>query len=845
MKNTKRIIAVLLTLLFVLPFSLFNVSAADESWTFIDGENITRQINTAVIYRNIEESGQTRWGLNIAVDKDGVVTAIYAGGNSESENLKIPEGGAVISASGVRLGWFDENVKIGSKLYYDGYTQKLFLCKQNGDFEPFFTQNAPVEKTDDGYRLIDPTVEGTPPYTYDIAVDKDGYIIERGSNVSAPEDGFILSAATEEDRNFLIMYAPLGARCVIEDNIAQFTYSTAMLKKTAQLVFDKAKAKADNANESFLDVDFEKLTTVIDTAERRLNEDFDYKSLIEFVLQLEKDIDSVCSEPYYGELRAAFHTPDETDSYSIYTTVKKAKDMGLNTLILRVSNGYNTIVPMPEDSKFSQNPIFKGMDVIDTYLKACEQEGIDLSLCFDVYYNENATTAERNWVTAPNGTEVGLSNKYFSPGSVDFKAYYLEYVKYIVAKYEDIDNIMFDYLRYPKFHEDCDIGYDYHTMQSFSEQEEISLHDVQAIKTELFKSPLWGTWNKYRMSLVDGMARDLSETVRSARPDITMTVVSARDTVDYYYLQNSLKWIDEGVFDGVSLSFAQRDADENDLISELALEDGIIAEKSEVFKAFTAKRSFFFTVLDSGRKLSSDLLMQNISESRENGSDGFIFSDLNAFDKQCYYTSLSENVLKGEAVSPFGNIGENTKAILNNAKAKINGNLLSAGAFEEKSANAANAKINQALVLIDEGTFGKEEASTLRQDIAVIFAASEAKDSIVRDFDAIEKAVSLAKDKPQQEEEETEKEESKTDSNENEASTDAEANVDVSQAEDEKGGLMGIEMDLDFAYILIYGFVGTALIGALISAIMAMKRKGKKAPKRHLPKAAENEPKDE
>ena len=108
MKSIKRIIAVLLVSLFVLPFSLFSVSAAEGDWTFIDGENITRQINTAVIYRGIESSGQTRWGLNLVIDADGVVTAMYAGGNSEGENLKIPEGGAVISASGVRLGWFDE-----------------------------------------------------------------------------------------------------------------------------------------------------------------------------------------------------------------------------------------------------------------------------------------------------------------------------------------------------------------------------------------------------------------------------------------------------------------------------------------------------------------------------------------------------------------------------------------------------------------------------------------------------------------------------------------------------------------------------------------------------------------
>ncbi len=843
MKFTKRILAVILVMLFVLPFSLFNVSAANEKWTFIDGENITRQINTAVIYKGLESSGQTRWGLNIAIDKDGTVTALYAGGNSEGENLKIPEGGAVISASGIRLGWFDENVRIGSKLYYDGYTQRLFLCDANGNFDPYFTENATVSGNGSSYLLTHPEVEGTPPYTYDIAVDKDGTVISRGSGLEAPENGFILSAATEDDRNFLIMYAPLGAKCFLENGIAKFTYSTGLLRTTARLVFEEAKAKADYATESFLDVDFEKLTSVIDAAERKLNEEWDYRKLIDYILQLEKDIDEICTEPYYGELRAAFHTPMETDSYAIYTTVKSAKDAGLNTLILRVSNGYNTIVPMPEGSKFSQNPIFKGLDVIDTYSKACEQEGINLSLCFDVYYNESANLAESNWITAANSTKLGLSNKYFSPGSVDFKTYYLEYIEYVVSKYDDINNIMFDSLRYPKFHEDCDIGYDYHTMQKFSEEQEVSIHDVQAIKTELFKSPLWNEWNKFRLSLVDGMAKSISETVRTARPDITMTVVTARDTVDYYYLQNSLDWIDNNVFDGICLAFAERDSDENDLISELALNDGIITEKSEIFRAYTSKKSFFFTLFDSRRKTTSELFKDNINEARANGSDGFVVSDLNAFIMQNYYGSLSATVMKSESVSPFGDLDKNIKKILENTKIKINGNLLSAGAYEEKSANAASAKINEALVLIDEGKFGKDEASTLRQDIAVIFAASEAKDSIVRDFDAIEKAVSLYKEKAVEDNEE--EIETETDESDDTVSEPVDTSKTTSEGEEKKGGLLGIELNLNFAYILIYGFVGVAFVGGIISCIMAIKRKGKKAPKRHMPKAAENKPKDE
>ncbi len=836
----KRILCVLTALLLLLPLICINSFAADSSkWTFIDGENITRQVNTAVIYRGIPNSGQTRWGMNLLLDESGTVTALYAGGNAEGENLQIPEGGSAISVSGIRLGWFEANVKVGSKLYYDGYTQRLFILDRNGNFDPYFSEKTTVSEVNGNYMLIDPTVDGTPPYTYDIAVDKNGTVIARGVGIEKPEGGFILSAATEDDRDYLIMYAPLGGKCSVTNGIATFTYGEMMLKNTIELVFGEAKAKAEEASTSFRDIDFDRLTSVIDTAEMRLNEQWDYKKAIEFIVNLERDIENVCAETHYGELRAAFHTPTEIESYDIYTTVKSAKDAGLNTLILRVSNGFNTIVPMEDGAQFSQNPIFKGLDVIEAYQNACAQEGIELALCFDVYYNESAATAAKDWVTAANGVELGLDNKYYSPASLDFKAYYLEYISYILSKYDGIKSIMFDYLRYPKFHENCDIGYEEIAMKRFSEQEDIPIEEVRKIKTELFQSPHWTKWNQFRTSLVSDMAKSISETVKELRPDVTMTVVAARDTVDYYYMQDALEWLDNELFDGLCLDFFNGDTDENDIISELAYADGVIAEKSVVYKAFTEKRAFFFTALESESKLTNELMGKMISETRESGAQGFVFSNLTQFIAQNYHLSLAENALKGESVSPLGTGKENLKKILEYSKSKINGTMLAAGAYEEKSANAACAKINDALVLIDENEFTKEKATELKQSIAVIFSASESKNTILREFDTIEIMVALAKEEIEQsggDEETSTSDESKvTVENESDA---------VSQAGEESKALgnsfINLDLDINFAYVLIYIFVGLATVVAIVGMIVYFKRKNKRTPRQHMPKVSEN-----
>ncbi len=829
--------AAVIVLMMLLPIVNISSFAADSStWTFIDGENITRRVNMAVIYRDLPSSGQDQWGINIALDASGTVTEIYKASDKKGIDLKIPEGGAVISASGVRLSWFEDNVEVGSKLYYDGYTQKLFICDDKGKFDPFFTENATVSGSGNSFIIANPANEGTPPYTYDIAVDKDGVIVARGGGTEIPDGGFILSAATEDDRNFLIMYAPLGAKCVIKDGIATFTYSTAMLKKTVNLVFESVKAQADAAKAECRDIDNSALDQFLEDNKDGVSGTLDYISVIEYVVSIEKTLSVLCSETRIGELRGAFHTPVETDSYEVFETVTKAKSAGLNTIILRISNGYNTIVPLPDDNKFKQNPMFGGQDILRSYINACEQEGIALVICFDVYYNESAKAAAPEWITESNSSNKGLSEKYFSPGNDEFKTYYLDYVKYVITRYPEIKNIMFDSLRYPKFNEDCDIGYDYITMERFAAEQRVNLADVQAIKTELFDSPLWEKWVDYRKGLVSSMAQALSSTVRETRPDATVSVVAARDTVEYYYMQDALNWIDVGLFDSVCVTLYEGIEGENDPVDENAYYDGFVASKSELFSAYTGKKTFFFTGIESGRKLTDKALADIIAESRDAGSDGMIFSDLSEFIAQNYYTSLKDSALKGNAVSQFGDTVGAMNAILEYAKIKINGNLLASGAYDQNTANLACGKIDDAIELLSKGKLTYEQADQLREQMALFFAASDAKKTIVRDFEAISKIALIAKEEnesiqnpPDTQPDGENKNPQNTPDNKNESGA-------TSEPEENNNFLLNIVDNFNPGIVLIYAFVGIAFVVAIVGTIILIRRKGKRPPKHHMPK---------
>lgn len=840
-----KAVSVLIAVLTVMPMLLLAAGATTdaglpeaEKLLFIDGENVTREVNTAIVYRGVASTGQSQWGHDIVVDADGTVTDIIEGGLSEGEDLAVPEGGMVISAAGAKVQWMRDNIAVGTKLFYDGYTRKLFVCDASGMFDPYFTKTAAVSGTGN-YLITNPAADGAPYYTYSIAVDASGMIVARGSGAAAPEGGFLISAATEDDMQFLLMYAPVGAGCTVADGVATFTYNATMLKRTAETALLSAEAKIYSAKMEFADIDFTVLDAAVAEISAATAEVIDYKALSDIMMRIEA-VTAACCDREQSELRGAFHTPDERDINEVRATVNTAKSAGLNTIILRATNGYGTFIPLPSGNKFSQDPHFGGFDVLKAYIDVCAEENIALVLSVDVYYNEYASIAAPEWMSETNTGEVGLSDKYYSPSSAEFREYFVDYVRHIVGNY-DIDSIMFDYLRYPKFSENCDYGYDYITLQTFAEANGITISEVDAIKTELFASPHWEAWVEYRKGLVTEMAESLDAAIKELRTDVTVIAVSARDSVDYFYMQDSIGWIESGIFDGLCVALYERDESENDPIDELGYADGIVAKKGEIFGAYTAKEKFFLTALDAGTDTGE--LSAAVSESRNIGADGIVFSNMDEFLMRA--DRLCTGVLNGSAVSPLGNTVYAMKLILEYSKTKINDSIVAFGGCDEETASAALEKINEAIMALGDGALSYETASTLESDIAMLFASSAAKHSVLKEFEAVTKLALLHKtatavtppdiDKPDFSGDESgTPDESSTPEEDNEGDESAgdgdgkdESAPDFA---DDSGGIA-------FGDILIYLFVGITAIAALTATVVGIRRKSRRPANRHMPRA--------
>lgn len=828
-KRTKAVFALAVMAALMLAPALRAAAAEGESWLYIDGENITRAVNAAVIYRGVSSTGQTQWGANAVLDENGKVTAFYDGGDSAGADLAVPENGAVISASGTKAQWLRDNLKVGRRAYYDSYTGRLFAFAANGDFDPYTELETDISGEEGDYRLPVPEGSEAQSVAYSAAINENGVVIARGPNVKAPEGGALVSAHDEEGMRLLRAYAPVGAECEIGEGKATFKYDKKMLSRTLETAISNAKEQAEAARAEFRDADYTAADKLIEEAEALAGtNDPDHRAVFELAGRLEKELPALLADKRIFELRGAIHVPAETNAAEVAEVVSAAARSGINKLYLRMTNGYGTFIKLPEGYAFAQSADFGGFDVLAAYAEACRRAEIGLEVCVDVYYNEYAAVAQPGWTTVSNTGEQGLANKFYSPASKEFADWFVEYMNYLVTHY-DIDGVTLDWLRYPRFSETADLGYDSAALAAFAESAGISEASAATLGSETFSHPDWTKWVEFRTGLITGLLTRVSETIRGARKDVTITAVAARDSVPHYYMQDPAGWLENGLVDGVCIAFFEGDADENDGVSAFAHSNGIVTEKSPLLAAYAGNGAYFFVGLDSRAALDGAVIEREIIESRELGADGVIFSDLGSLIAQHYSESLINGLFAEKSVAPGESPAESEKTALDYVKTKINEVLTPLGGCDESTAAQAFTAINGAMSDIGESGLSPARAGELESEMAMIFSRSEAKHAVTKDFAAISKFAALSKAEtefvaPQDPDEssadpvdDSSAEESKPE-DESEAEP-QEASVPVQQS----------ERGTEIGGVLAYTFVGLTFAGATAAAVAGIRRRKKKS----------------
>lgn len=81
--------------------------------TKIDGINVQRKADCLVLYKDRPSTGTNKWGTEIAFNSQGTATSAPISGEGD---MKIPEGGFVLSGHGKGAKWISNNVQKGSAL---------------------------------------------------------------------------------------------------------------------------------------------------------------------------------------------------------------------------------------------------------------------------------------------------------------------------------------------------------------------------------------------------------------------------------------------------------------------------------------------------------------------------------------------------------------------------------------------------------------------------------------------------------------------------------------------------------------------------------------------------------
>ncbi len=840
MTYIKRLIAVLIVFLLVTPVWAFQVGAANEKWIFIDGENITRQTDKAVIYYGVKTTGQDKWGYGVVVNSNGEVIATYDRGSAEGENLEIPEGGYVISSSGSKANWFEDNISVGNTVFYDGYTQRLFIRDYYGNYNPYFEKSFEVTENNGEYILTQ--TEEVDNYRYKIIVDENGIIVSRGNDFNAPAGGFVVSAASESQRNNLITYGIIGAECSVNDGIVTFKFTENMLARSGEYAVNDAKNRFEKEKSQYSYMDIAQMEEILNQTSDTAKNLSSYRSLSSLLTDLYKKVNQICNDKTFSELRSAFHIPYEKNDSEVNATVLAAKAAGLNSIVLKVSNGFNTCIPMPDGFRFKQNSSFNNFDVLKGFIEACKRENMALTVSIDTYYNEYASIAAPEWLSATNGEDNGLALKYFSPASKDFQKYFLEYVDYIITYYE-INSLVFDYLRYPKFNENCDLGFDNNTLKQFSDEKQIPFNDLEDLKTKLNQSKYWESWVEFKVGLVDGMAKSISDLVREKRSDITLLAVAERETDEYHYMQNPLGWIENGWFDGLCVSVFEADSDENDKLPENAYQGNIVGEKAVEFVNAIGNKAFVYPILETSASFDASSLETAVKDSRKVNCDGFVFGSLKDYISQNYSAVLRESLLKGDSVSSLANPVYAMGKILDFSKIKVNNLSKDYEICDDDQLKRFNGLIDTAKKDLETGALTSQQATDYRNDVDLIFAESPAKNMILKEFDAVVKIALLSKSNygsyvpPQKPSDEKDENLSKEESSKDELSK------EESSQENSQNQSSRIEINIDWGKVLIYVFVGVTFVAFVAALVVGVRRKNERPEHAHMPKGFEKKDK--
>ncbi len=635
--------------------TIFIPAKADEEETLmihVDSVNGTRWADTMVVYRDRETTEQNEYGYNVIVDASGKVTEKIPGGDVRGRKLAIPEGGMVVSGTGDKGKNMYDLIDIGFNVVFDEYGSRVLASK--GQIDPFYEWSIKVTTYND-VRYSNTVViynqagtrTGTNGYGYEVVIDKDGYVVEAGSNDSlVPAGGYVLSVIEGADKENVRMYFIPGAHCELKNDIVTVTYNEEMLSATVGNEINNLRSELEEAKKQLRLIDYENVEKLVSEAGAK-----DISTLEERDAALSdlKAISRMLIESRDVEIRGTWYSPLEKNADQVRATVKQMREAGLNQLLLGIEP---KMLKLSKEYPYAPGKGVASFDLLGEYVKACNDEGIELIVTIPVFYNADQRFTK--YLTKTNQGVIG-EEKFCSPANEEYIEYFKEYLTYVITRY-DIDGLQYDYIRFPYYDGQTDYGYDDAMKELFASEKGCDTSVVDDIAAQLSAHPRWNEWVQFKTDLIARRVSEFSAIIRELRPDLYITAAVADYTAPAAYCQDSSVWLKEGWVDGIyPMSYAE----------------GIMQASTIRFREYIGDSSFLVMGNGAYLSLTMDEMYRQTRETAIYGADGIGYFEWGAYRDHGYAAQLVTDALASHALSFTAFESESVKALLKTAEKRF------------------------------------------------------------------------------------------------------------------------------------------------------------------------------
>ncbi|UVI29580.1 glycoside hydrolase family 10 protein [Paenibacillus spongiae] len=692
------------------------------------------------------------WGLELVIE-NGFITGIARFDTRTPNKSAIPEGGAVLSVQAGSPSFAGLNAKIGSGTIREGdavrlvVRQETHLASKTG-----FDALDPKTKADnpggwdeangrpyDGFRGADQLIvytssygqatTGTNPWGYEVVVDENNQIVAAGGNNTAiPENGYVLSGHGVK-AEWLKSYAKFSATVMLDriDKELIVALTPQSYLKRAEFRIDTVKRMLVESKASFLDVPYAEIERKISQAEgiretiQALIEDRSYDEMASKTAELDTLIDEIGNlnlESRKVEHRAIWIRPLETSAAEVREHLTKIAEANLNQVY--VETWWNGYTIYPSDNPLApHNPIYKGFDVLGSYLDIAEELGLEVHAWVENAFLEGNKLEEKpEWsMIRRDGADYwqidGHTFYWINPALPDVRQFITELYADMVSRYP-VDGLHLDYIRYPdNYGTEIDYGYDEYTRTQFMHAYKTDIDPIGLYPGD----ELWPEWQQFRMNIITDFVSNLVPRMKAIRPELSVSAAVYSDFYKQptYKLQEAGLWLQRGYLDNVFPMSYKLDA------------PAVVHDAEETLK-LAGDKSFVTMGLGPQARVAKPVIVQQAALTQKLGTSGSAYFEFLSYFGDRYDEPLKQGLYRDKAIVPFSRPGLSVKTLLADLSRKIDAIYVPGGGMQDGSRYKKMLKplINR----LQENKTIDQRAAKLDRELAQIVEALDGDSSV-------------------------------------------------------------------------------------------------------------------